>query len=70
MYAVHSPAPLVLVQPEMEKRRFSVSVDSAPLGRGFSRHVGLSSDDSFWFVIVQRERIGSRAARMPCAVIH
>jgi len=27
---------------------FSVSVDSAPAGRGFSRHAGLSSDDSFW----------------------
>jgi hypothetical protein len=29
--------------------RFSVSVDSAPAGREFSRHRGLSSsDDSFW----------------------
>jgi len=27
---------------------FSVSVDSAPAGRGFSRHGGLSSDDLFF----------------------
>ena len=47
---------LVLVQPEMEKQTFSVSVDSAPSGRGFSRHRGLSSDD-FVRVSVQRERI-------------
>src|SRR6266550_7503097 len=37
----------VLVQPEMEKRR-SPLVSIPPFGRGFSRHAGLSSDDSFW----------------------
>src|SRR6266516_4006311 len=31
----------------MEKRR-SPLVSIPPLGRGFSRHAGLSSDDSFW----------------------
>jgi len=33
---------------------FSVSVDSAPSGRGFSRHGGLSSDD--FFLAVQSAR--------------
>src|SRR5438270_4232633 len=37
----------VLVQPELEKRR-SPLVSIPPFGRGFSRHAGLSSDDSFW----------------------
>src|SRR5580704_17410110 len=41
---------LVLAQREMEKRR-SVSVDSAPGGRGFSRHRGLSSDDFLWLSV-------------------
>ena len=36
-----------MVQPEMEKRR-SPLVSIPPFGRGFSRHAGLSSDDSFW----------------------
>ena len=46
----------------MEKRRSPlISVDSAPAGRGFSRHEGLSSDDSL--PSVQRERRASRAAR-------
>ena len=35
----------VLAQREMENWRCSVSVGSAPSGRGFSRHEGLSSDD-------------------------
>src|SRR6516162_2809477 len=37
----------VLAQREMEKKRSRLVVDSAPAGRGFSRHSGLSSDDSY-----------------------
>ena len=43
------------------ERAFSVSVDSAPSGRGFSRHGGLSSDDSFRSVHSARG-LSSRAA--------
>ena len=37
----------VLAQREMEKKRSRLVVDSAPAGRGFSTHSGLSSDDSY-----------------------
>jgi len=37
---------VVLAQPEMEQRR-SPLVSIPPFGRGFSRHVGLSSDNCF-----------------------
>ncbi len=37
----------VLAQPEMERLRFPLDEDSAPSGRGFSRHKGLSPDAKF-----------------------
>src|SRR6516162_5519502 len=45
----------VLAQREMEKKRSRLVVDSAPAGRGFSRHSGLSSDDSSAGVRTARE---------------
>ena len=45
----------VLVQPEMEIWRLPLDEDSAPSGRGFLRHEGLSSDARFRLWMPARE---------------
>jgi hypothetical protein len=39
-----------MAQPEVARRRFAGSEDSAPSGRGFSRHEDPSSDACFWML--------------------
>src|SRR6516162_10334414 len=53
----------VLAQREMEKKRSRLVVDSAPAGRGFSTHSGLSSDDSYAAGGANRARVKSQVGR-------